>query len=182
MKSKAVLALIVVVACAAALHAFVLMPWKCSHVKREVEALIEQLLELERPPLPVVARFRTLCQGIHHCIRQMPYDLDFRLEAAACAVLVGRTEEAIEQYRAALRIDRRPEIYLNLGNALYKAGRRQEAVAAFARLLSFATFIVNYDSSVPWSGERVLDLVPVDLQKDVEKEADRLRTLARHRR
>jgi tetratricopeptide (TPR) repeat protein len=125
----------------------------------------------------MVIGLRQAREQINECIHHLPHDLDLRMEAAACALFLGQRDEAIRQYREALKIDQRPEIYLNLGNTLYNVGRREEAIEAFARLVSFTTFMVNYDRTRPWSGERVLDLIPAELREVVSRKADRERVL-----
>ncbi len=181
MKLRAVLAMVILVVCMGAFHRFVVLPYRCSHLKRNVEAIIQRFVVTEQPSLRLVEILRVARVEVHRCMRHMPHDLDLRMEAAACDLFLGRRPEAIEQYQAALRIDRRPEIYLNLGNTLFEAGRRREAIDAFGALLSFTTFMINYDTSLPWSSERVLDLVPADIRKEVIAEADRRRAAARPR-
>lgn len=174
---RATMALVPFAAACVVLWAFVIVPWRCGHLKRESEAVIERVANSEHPAVGAVAEIRNISARLHRCIEYMPGDLDLRMEAAACALMLGRTNDAIAQYRAALKIDRRPEIYLNLGAALYVIGRREEAISAFARVYSFASFMVNYDSRLPWSGERVIDLVPAELQESVIAEARRQRVL-----
>jgi tetratricopeptide (TPR) repeat protein len=43
-------------------------------------------------------------------------------------LLLGATESAVEAYRAAQRLERRPETHLNLGEALLRLDRRDEAL------------------------------------------------------
>lgn len=50
---------------------------------------------------------------------------------------INRYQSASRSYRIALEIDRRPEIYFNLGNAEYAAGNRGEAIRAFALACRF---------------------------------------------
>ena len=49
-------------------------------------------------------------------------------------LLLGRHAPAIEAYQDALRLEPRPEVYLNLGRAQLAAGDRQSAETSFARL------------------------------------------------
>ena len=178
MRVRTILAVLPLVAAGWAVYAFVVVPWQCSHRKRESEAFIKQFAVTEQPWPTRFARMRETSAAIDCCIEHLPNDVDLRMEAAACALILGNTDRAIEQYRAALRSDRRPEIYLELGTALYNNGRRQEAVVAFARIYSFATFIINYDNNLPWSGgEGVLDQIPQELHQDVLRESARQKSL-----
>lgn len=182
MRARVPLAIAIVVLTAAAFHYFVIIPFRCDHVKRRVEELIRRFAVTGQPTLVMVARLRSARDEVHTCIEHMPHDLDLRLEAAACDRFLGRPGEAIEQYRFALTIDRRPEIYLNLATTLFEQGRREEAADAFATMMSFATFMINYDESLPWGSERVIDLVPAELQADVVEKAERKREAAKDRR
>ena len=182
MRARSILAVIPFPFAIVALWAFVIVPWQCSHVKRQSEYVILNLERMSNPSLNAIARSREISNRVQHCLAYMPDDLDLRFEAAASALAVGATDVAVEQYRAALKIDRRPEIYLNLGTALYNSGRKQEAAVAFARVYAFAGFMVNYDPGVPWSGERVLDLVPTELREQVIRLAAEQRALLGRRR
>ena len=165
-----------------AVWAFVIVPWQCSHVKRQSEDVILSFERMANPSPAAIAKSRDISVRVRRCILCMPNDLDLRFEAAASSLVLGANDAAVDQYREALKIDRRPEIYLNLGTALYNSGRRQEATVAFARLYAFTSFMVNYDPDVPWSGERVLDLVPSELREQVIRLAERDRALLGHRR
>ena len=151
------------------------MPWQCSHTKRITESLIAQYEQTAQPSLRMTATLRNLSERIEHCLRWLPHDVELRMDAAACDLYFGDRRGAIEHYQAALQIDRRPEIYLNLGDALYQTGDRLDAVRAYARLYAFASFIVNYDSRLPWSGDNVIDLIPTDLQHEVQAEGQKER-------
>ena len=48
-------------------------------------------------------------------------------------LVLGRYDSAIGAYEQALRLEIRPETYLNLGRALLGADRRSEALSAFER-------------------------------------------------
>ena len=50
-------------------------------------------------------------------------------------LLLGAYESAIEAYRAAQRLERRPETHLNLAEALLRLDRRDEAIAELALVL-----------------------------------------------
>jgi len=182
MKVRVPIAIAIVALTAAAFHYFVIIPFRCDHVKRSVEALIRRFAGSGQPPMVMVARLRAARDQVYACIEHMPHDLDLRLEAAACDRFLGRPDDAIEQYQLALKIDRRPEIYLNLATTLFEQGRREEATDTFATMMSFATFMVNYDESLPWSSERVIDLVPPELQAEVAEKAERKREAAKNRR
>jgi len=50
-------------------------------------------------------------------------------------LLLGAYESAIEAYRAAQRLERRPETHLNIAEAMLRLDRRKDAVAELASVL-----------------------------------------------
>jgi tetratricopeptide (TPR) repeat protein len=50
-------------------------------------------------------------------------------------LLLGAWESAIEAYRAAQRLERRPETHLNIAEAMLRLDRRKDAVAELASVL-----------------------------------------------
>jgi len=60
----------------------------------------------------------------------------YMLDAANCEI-VGRLPEAAEMYSRALRIDQRPELYVNRGTVLLQLGRFDAAVADLATAARF---------------------------------------------
>lgn len=69
-------------------------------------------------------------------VRERPRDVAARLDLARRYLDVGRVEEAIEQYRAALGLDPgNAEAHANLGLVLYLAGRPREGLAVVERAL-----------------------------------------------
>jgi tetratricopeptide (TPR) repeat protein len=63
--------------------------------------------------------------------------------AATAQLVVDRPERAIELYERALRIDRRPELYVGLGSALLQAGDHERATKAFTTAATFAPFTIE---------------------------------------
>jgi tetratricopeptide (TPR) repeat protein len=69
-------------------------------------------------------------------VRLRPTYVDARINLGAGLAAQGRLDEAIEQYRQALRLT--PDdaaIHYNLGNALLRKGQRAEAVRAYEEAL-----------------------------------------------
>jgi len=52
-------------------------------------------------------------------------------------MLMANYPAAIKEYEVALRLEKRPEIYLQLGEALTAAGRPEEGVQALLRAVLF---------------------------------------------
>jgi hypothetical protein len=158
------------------------LPYACNRVKA-VAALQLHRITSAATTVEGTRRLRAASEQVERCLRRTPHDVDLNMEAAACDRLLGLNSEAEAHYAAALQVDRRPEIYLEMGSVQYESGHRAAAIYSFGRALSFATFFVNYDPTVPWSGERTLDLVPPELIPEIQAEAMRQTTeLARRPR
>lgn len=167
---RAAACLAIVIAASVAEWRWVAQPWHCERQKAVAEIELERHSRLSGS-MSQILRTREACAATHVCVEREPRDIYLRAEHAGCLRLMGRMDEAAAQYARALEIDHRPEIYLNFAQTLYSAGRREEAMLAFSRAMAFSTFIVNYDPDLPWSGEAVLDLVPYELRRDVERRA-----------
>ena len=71
----------------------------------------------------------------------VPESMDVRMVEGANYRLLGRFDAATHSYRAALAWGRRPEIYLNLAEVLWEDDQREEAIAAFLRVLQFNPYM-----------------------------------------
>ena len=60
-----------------------------------------------------------------------PLEIGIPIARGSQHYLLRQPQAAVEAYEEALRLEPRPEIYLNLGRALDLAGRREEASRAF---------------------------------------------------
>jgi len=85
-----------------------------------------------------------------------PNDAAILMLIAANEQIRGRPDRAVESYRSALRFDRRPELYLNLGQALAQMHKRSEAREALLRAAIFA----------PVMAEEIED---IDLKAEVQR-------------
>ncbi len=104
---------------------FVVAPYRCNRVKPAVERAIDEAADRQGSiNAPVVARL-ALQRIENACACGLP-DLDAQFDAAAALQLLSRNREAEQRYRAALALDRRPEIYLQLGNTQLALGQRAE--------------------------------------------------------
>jgi len=60
-----------------------------------------------------------------------PLEIGIPIARGSQHYLLRQPQAAVEAYEEALRLEPRPEVYLNLGRALDLAGRRDEAARAF---------------------------------------------------
>lgn len=75
-----------------------------------------------------------------------PADARLPLAAGGQYLLLHRPGEAVAQYRRSLRIEQRPETWLNLGRAQWAAGDRQAAVESWVTALRLQP---RYRSEIP---------------------------------
>ncbi len=71
------------------------------------------------------------------CLAQDPMNVNLHMIAGANYRILGRFDEAAAEYREALRYDRRPELYLNLGQTLIAANRHEQGVQALVAAARF---------------------------------------------
>jgi hypothetical protein len=107
------------------LFSFVIAPYRCNCVKGADEQAIVKAAGQPGSFFAIMTARRVL-QSIEGACTSSP-DLDADMIAAAALQLLSRYELAEGRYHAALRLDRRPEIYLQLGNTQLALGRRAEA-------------------------------------------------------
>ena len=154
----------IVVGTLALLASAVLIQRYCIRVLvcNRAEAAMEQqtLREFEiGDPIVVAPSVRRRLQAIDRCLETMPTDVQFYMLAGANYRLVTRYDEAKAAYMKALQHDRRPEIFLNLGQTLIAAGRREEGMTA---LLQAARF---------YADEGMIDYVMSDIPEREEVKA-----------
>lgn len=87
--------------------------WRTNVIKRQIEARTLSVLDgtASRPARSIVARN---ISSASTALELFPCDVDLYLELGANYRLARDLESAAATYRDALRISRRPEIYLNL--------------------------------------------------------------------
>lgn len=98
----------------------------------------------QRPPLSRIEARRQV-EEIRSCVDRFPWIVNLYMVEAANLRMIGRDAEAISAYEAALRYDRRPEIYLNLGRVEANVGDsdaiRHLAIAGLTSALANASLV-----------------------------------------
>lgn len=157
----------------AALRVFCIEPWRCNGIEGEAESMLAKI-DTAPDSFRSAMRIRRISEVVGQCLKGAPHDVHLLLEHAACDMTQHKPAEALTHYQEALRYDRRPEIYLGLGLAQWELGQKNAAVATFGRAYAFATYQINYDQSLPWSGERMVDQMPPGLERSINVEAERV--------
>ena len=80
---------------------------------------------------------------------------------AACYRILNDGQRAAEAYREALKLDCRPEIYLNLAQVEYELGDRAAATRHFAMVMAVAAFLIDYEPGA--KGITTTEHIPTDI-------------------
>jgi len=135
---KAALSAAILAAAAALIWTQAIEPVSCSRLELTLIAATQRAVEAGDSPLARDTLERT-ARAIRHC----PSNLNLRMIAAANLRQLGRPNDAIRLYEDALRYGRRPEIYLNIGQARLEAGMSGRAVDDFVRAVEFAPSMIE---------------------------------------
>ena len=128
MKMPRWIATLAIAAAAFALIAYtVVRPLRCNYVEGDVQRVTERIDRASAAQVTLAPYARRSIQRLMPCLgcengvnRAMLLAINLRF--------VGRKEEAMELYRNAMRYDRRPELYLSLGETQLELGRNAEAL------------------------------------------------------
>ena len=108
---------------------------RVSKALRVVEVMSDRMARTGQASRPLVSgHFRIL----EDARRRDPAEVGVLVALGGQYALLGRTEPAVEAYRAALALEPRPEIWLNVGQMHLAAGREEEAREAFAKAVTLA--------------------------------------------
>jgi tetratricopeptide (TPR) repeat protein len=130
------LALVVlVVATGVALERLVLHPLRCARKTSVGAAAFE--LDTQRGDYRVQQRARQVRADLNECRCVFPLDVRIPFTLGAAAQAAGDSRAAVADYQEALRIDRRPEIYLWLGLAQLDTLDRGQALDNLTRACAF---------------------------------------------
>ena len=106
-------------------------PWVCNLMTLALKVQTEQAWEAAAAAgdnWTIIFQARRRLEIAQECLTPTTATVELLMVAAANARLIKRFPKAIDDYRAALRIDQRPEIYFNLGIAEVDAGSREAGI------------------------------------------------------
>ena len=131
-----------VVAAVAAVEVVCVLPWRGNLVLRKVvdQSAIAQSSEPDRAA--VLARQNL--DDLDRVARARRLDPAWYMLYAANCTILGRVPDAIDADTRALRVDDRPELYVNRGMSYLRLGRTDAAVADLAKAARFNPFVL-YD-------------------------------------
>ena len=119
-------------------------PYRGNLAAKEFRLLTDRALrESSRP-----TRTRTAAQSVTSLRRELrhnPHDARLHLLTAANLRILRREQQAIVHYERALKTERRPEIFYNLGLAEVASGRREEGIGHLVAASMFNPWILSVD-------------------------------------
>jgi len=117
-------------------------PFTCERKKLQIKARTEEVLGMGDPfrSAPIA---RENLAALGECVSKRPGDADFLMMRAANDRVLGNYEEARASYQQALRYDRRPELYAELGVTDLQMGRRDEALDALFQAVLFSRIYLD---------------------------------------
>lgn len=104
--------------------------WEADRILKAVEASTAQALVTRRA---APASLLHNAEELTRAERLAPASASIRLVKGSQYLLLGRNEPAIAAYEEALRLEPRPETYLNLGRAQWRAHRETAALENLRR-------------------------------------------------
>jgi tetratricopeptide (TPR) repeat protein len=137
---RIVAAIVIGAAAFAAIGRVAYQPWRCSVMRRSLEPATLRLWE--RHDLLVASQARENAAMARACVGITPYDSAQYMLAAANDRLSGNIVTAAAMYETALRFDRRPEIYFDLGLMQLDLARTADAEESFVQAGSFDPYTI----------------------------------------
>lgn len=142
---KILVSVVVIAAAGFAIHRWCWLPYRCDEIEKASLLMTSQTLQAGGGYGESV-RARQTAARVLTCIEHVPTNVNLYMLVAANYRVLGRYEDAIAMYRAALRYDRRPELYLNIGESYLALGNAEEAQRY---LVATALFRIDIFENVP---------------------------------
>lgn len=127
---RSLVTLVIAAAAALALKVLVAEPVRCNAMEKRVAGITTDVFlhpeHVETWRLPLIAR--ESLQQIATCLEPCTISPRLLMLSAANYRVMHEWEDAEEDYERALTLDRRPEIYMNLGLVELEQGKREDAI------------------------------------------------------
>jgi tetratricopeptide (TPR) repeat protein len=132
-------AALIVAAALLLIHQWALVPWQCNRLLYPMRLRSYALLGRVRDPLVAIPAARETIEMASRCAARCPEQIDWLLMTAASYHVMGQYDRAEATYRAALRVDQRPEIYRDLGFTQLDARQFDDAIVSLAVAFRFSS-------------------------------------------
>lgn len=159
---------VLLVLCAAALMSWkTVSPWQCN-VEVKSLRVRSQMVMTTTSGLNVVRTAQENLVRAERCIGRIPGRVDMHMIAAANAQMLGKPIAAAAHYAAALKIDRRPELYLALGSTELELGQRSSGLKHLVRARQFTQYM---QSDVPEDVRSEVDAIVLEYEATIRRRA-----------
>jgi tetratricopeptide (TPR) repeat protein len=120
-------------------------PLQCDIAKNKLQRFTERIWDLPAG-LTVTMTERQRAADLQRCIKVCPADVDLYMTLGAADQVLGRLPHAADNYQEALKYDRRPELFLNLGLVQLALKQHRAAVETLAKACAFE---IRYAEDIP---------------------------------
>src|SRR4051812_46185746 len=140
--ARAVCRLAATAAAAFAFYRYSYMPEHANHVLKTVQTRTQTALQT--PGDRAIFTARDNIAFLQTVTNACQLSIDYHLLYAVNDHILGRNEDSIEHYTAALAADHRPEIYFDRGLTYLEEGKLDEATSDIALAVRFNPTFVEY--------------------------------------
>ena len=133
---------VVLVAAVIALYFVCVVPYRANLTLQEVSQRSETAQSSDTATSAILARQNL--EALERVAGARRLDPAWYMLYAGNCVMLGRLPAAADAYTRALRIDDRPELYVNRGQVLYHLGRTDEAVADLVKAARFDPTVLEH--------------------------------------
>jgi tetratricopeptide (TPR) repeat protein len=145
--ARAICRLAATAAAAFAFYRYSWMPERANHVLKSVQ--IRTQTALETPGDRAIFAARDNIAFLQTVTNACQLSVDYHLLYAVNERILGRNDDAIEHYTAALAADHRPEIYVDRGITYLEEGKLDPATADIALAVRFnPLYLDNIDAGM----------------------------------
>jgi len=115
-----------------ALWRWVIIPYQCNVTLKRTTNALEVALSIAPDSMRATEIVRRSVADLQKCEAACPDDIAVQMALAAGYRALGQNAKAISAYETALKYDRRPELYLNLGQTQLAVGDSRNALPNLA--------------------------------------------------
>jgi tetratricopeptide (TPR) repeat protein len=122
-------AFIAIAFCASfALYAWVVRPYRCNISSKRTARRLDVAVSLPSGSLRIASMARLNIEELEPCVSAIPSNIAADMVLAGSYRTIGDRQKALDVYGSALRYDRRPEIYFDLGEVQLELGDRKSGM------------------------------------------------------
>ena len=126
---KAFATLTIAAGAAWVLWQFVVIPYRCNNRLKKASDDLKVVLAAAGGDIRGMELARSIAADVHNCTIENPGDVAAQMVLAGAYRALGRNAQAIAAYQTALQYDRRPELYLDLGQTQLETGDSKAALS-----------------------------------------------------